>query len=109
MKCTSVLLLLLVCTTVVHADTTTQKDFCLTISKIAQGTMLARQAGIPIIKMIKLANDNTYLESIVEDAYMQPLERSDESLLKNQRTEFGNSWYLKCNRNTNLRKELEAM
>ena len=72
-------------------------ETCAELEETAVEVMKARQAGVPISKIMALL-DNDLFHRIVLDAYDQHAMRTPENA-ENQRVEFGIKWAVFCIKN----------
>ena len=68
---------------------------CSSISTLAETIMTSRQAGVPMRDIVAIANGNSTVELIIQQAYSQSLWRS-KGLKQRAITEFSNDWYKSC-------------
>ena len=70
------------------------KEVCAQLAEVAQVTMTARQAGVPVRSMMEIAVDQTIVDMVTE-AYGHPAYSTLEVQEKTIR-DFEDRWYLKC-------------
>lgn len=75
--------------------TDAQKKECSGQSEVAEKIMEGRQAGVPMRKMIDLAEGDQLLELMVKWAYDEPGYSSDQ-MQRRSATKFGNRQYRLC-------------
>lgn len=75
--------------------TTFAESFCETIGKLAYATMDARQAGVPLMKLLELPTATELGKSMAMEAYESPRFHS-ESMQERAKTEFQTKWELLC-------------
>jgi len=68
---------------------------CESISKLGATVMSARQAGVPMSKMLPLMKGNSVGEDMVIAAYETPKFSTKEYRVKAE-MEFEDEWYLQC-------------
>lgn len=81
-------------TSALAAEPVPMKETCSSIAEVARVTMLARQSGVPLRSMMKIAADKT-IEDIVTEAYGHPAYRTSEVQEKTIQ-DFEDTWYLRC-------------
>lgn len=81
--------------TVLLAGAALAEDKCAIVEKIARQTMEARQAGVPLAKMIEIAEGNQLLIEIAKEAYRRGAYQTAEYRHR-MINEFANDAYLVC-------------
>lgn len=77
------------------STTTYAADICPTLGELARNTMSARQAGVPMSKIMGIAQGNAIAERIARDAFQQPRFSSDEYQTK-AKEDFQAKWESIC-------------
>lgn len=73
-------------------------ETCLSYSELAASIMGARQRGVPMSRMMKIADGDKMTEAMLIDAYDRPRMNLEENQLEMTR-DFENQIYLACTKN----------
>lgn len=86
--------LLLAIGTNAHAEVS-WKEKCATIARIATSVMELRQASAPMADVMKTADGNSAMETMIIQAYEVPRFSTAENK-KRAASDFSETWYLTC-------------